>query len=470
MKLKIENVGIIKDSEINLNGLTLITGPNNSGKTTVGKVLYSLITAMENIDNEAFKEKKAYAYRKVRDIYDRLGLTMIYRSLNDEKKEKDTLQIHFEKIFKSYSLVQLTTIIEDIIDILKERINERTIKDSSSYEDTSIYTLSSFNYKISQNAIYELLNLKSTLEADPELKTYSNNKILKILNEEFNHQIAPVKNTAAESKIMLFEEKHYYFKINSLEEKNEKFCNLCPFEQCYFIDDINILNKLEEAKLVERDFRLQQIRYNSKIEFDDFLYNTKVITHEQYLSNALLKHISLYEEGIYQQETQNILDKISKEFSSNILYKNRSFICDADGLNIKNLASGTKLFAIIKTLIQKGALNDKTVLVLDEPENHLHPEWQNQLAEILVLLVKHLNTRIIITTHSPTFLLALETMVLQYDLSNKTSAYLSKKCEDNYMVNFEDITANLNLAYEHLNLPYITMNMLYEKLSEQSEE
>ena len=45
MELFLDNVGIIKKSNIKLDGLTVITGKNNAGKTTVGKVVYSLIRA-----------------------------------------------------------------------------------------------------------------------------------------------------------------------------------------------------------------------------------------------------------------------------------------------------------------------------------------------------------------------------------------------------------------------------------------
>ena len=38
----IENIGIIEESTVFLDGLTVITGHNNSGKTTVGKALYSV--------------------------------------------------------------------------------------------------------------------------------------------------------------------------------------------------------------------------------------------------------------------------------------------------------------------------------------------------------------------------------------------------------------------------------------------
>ena len=48
MKLYLNNVGIVKDSEVKLEGLTVITGKNSSGKTTVGKTIYSLISAGNN--------------------------------------------------------------------------------------------------------------------------------------------------------------------------------------------------------------------------------------------------------------------------------------------------------------------------------------------------------------------------------------------------------------------------------------
>lgn len=55
MNIKLENIGIVKDSSIKLDGLTVITGNNNSGKTTVGKVIYSLIDAVSNLSSKSQK-------------------------------------------------------------------------------------------------------------------------------------------------------------------------------------------------------------------------------------------------------------------------------------------------------------------------------------------------------------------------------------------------------------------------------
>lgn len=47
MKININNIGIIEEASLKINGLTVITGYNNSGKTTVGKVVYSLFSSVE---------------------------------------------------------------------------------------------------------------------------------------------------------------------------------------------------------------------------------------------------------------------------------------------------------------------------------------------------------------------------------------------------------------------------------------
>ena len=57
MKLNIDNIGIVRESEIELNGITVITGHNNSGKTTVSKVLYSFISSVEDLGKSNLQDK-----------------------------------------------------------------------------------------------------------------------------------------------------------------------------------------------------------------------------------------------------------------------------------------------------------------------------------------------------------------------------------------------------------------------------
>ena len=58
MKLHIENFAKIANADIEINGITVIAGENNTGKSTVGKVLYSIYSAFHDIDFKVKEERK----------------------------------------------------------------------------------------------------------------------------------------------------------------------------------------------------------------------------------------------------------------------------------------------------------------------------------------------------------------------------------------------------------------------------
>ena len=60
-------------------------------------------------------------------------------------------------------------------------------------------------------------------------------------------------------------------------------------------------------------------------------------------------------------------------------------------------------------------------LIMDEPEVHLHQEWQVKLAQILVLLVKDLNVNLFINSHSHQFIEAIEVYSIKYGLRDETN-------------------------------------------------
>ena len=70
MKLKVRNFAKIKEADIILDGITVIAGRNNTGKSTVGKILYSMYNATSSL------EQKMEAIKKSR-IQNVLGQTHI---------------------------------------------------------------------------------------------------------------------------------------------------------------------------------------------------------------------------------------------------------------------------------------------------------------------------------------------------------------------------------------------------------
>ena len=131
---------------------------------------------------------------------------------------------------------------------------------------------------------------------------------------------------------------------------------------------------------------------------------------------------------------------------------------DGVKLNVHNLATGSKLFFIIKRLLLNGYLDD-ALLVLDEPESHLHPEWIQKFAEIIALFVKELRIRVILTTHSPDLLLALNVYSKDYGIDDKSHYYLAKTIEKGWEATIDNIDDNINEGYAHLSIPLLEMSV-----------
>ena len=68
MQIRLKNIGIIKDSTLTLDGLTVITGKNNSGKTTVGKTLYAMLDAVSDLQEKGWIDRSSYIERQLNAV------------------------------------------------------------------------------------------------------------------------------------------------------------------------------------------------------------------------------------------------------------------------------------------------------------------------------------------------------------------------------------------------------------------
>ena len=132
---------------------------------------------------------------------------------------------------------------------------------------------------------------------------------------------------------------------------------------------------------------------------------------------------------------------------------------DENGLKLysRNLATGMKVFSVLKILVSKGYVNENTVLMLDEPEIHLHPLWINELAAIICILVKDLGVRIVMTTHNPQLLMALEGY--SRDCGIGLDCYNLTLSDGG--VDVEDVTGDLGPVYRSMSEPIRRANSIY---------
>ena len=125
-----------------------------------------------------------------------------------------------------------------------------------------------------------------------------------------------------------------------------------------------------------------------------------------------------------------------------------------------NISTGLKTFAILKALLLNGSIEENGTIILDEPESHLHPEWQLVFAELIVLLQKEFNLHILINTHSPYFLNALEVYSYKHGIFLRCKYYLAEIINKSSIIS--DVSNNIERIYEKLARPLQDLeNMRY---------
>ena len=114
-------------------------------------------------------------------------------------------------------------------------------------------------------------------------------------------------------------------------------------------------------------------------------------------------------------------------------------------------------------LLEKGCLKNKDVVILDEPEIHLHPQWQIAYAELIVLLQKQFELSVVVTTHSPYFVDAINLYSCKYGSDNRVNYYLSSNIENT--VKMECVTGKIDLIYKKMASPIQMLDTLRYELN-----
>ena len=174
------------------------------------------------------------------------------------------------------------------------------------------------------------------------------------------------------------------------------------------------------------------------------------------LANDKREEFSVVDELIVQKKLEKIQNKLHDVCDGNIISEDRdSFVYKTDKLDgdlkMVNLSTGMKNFAILKRLLQNGNIDENGIIILDEPEIHLHPEWQLKFAEIIVLLQKEFNANILLNTHSPYFLNAIEVFSEKYKIANNCKYYLAIEEKGSALI--MDVTNETEKIYEKLAKP-----------------
>lgn len=418
MKIELENIGMLKKASVKINGLTVIAGENDTGKSTVGKIIFCIIKAISRYE-EDFQESREF---KIQEILDRIFffLRKNFDLLSDEKK--------YQEILNSLSIERINTQFktDDYFIELKDKI--KNVIYPQNYEEKLIDSL--------------IKDLESIIQSPEDKQKSIENALNKVFRSEFN------------SNILYYPESTGYIKL---------------YENDLLLLDIEINNdnkvflknkvqpiEIEEATFIETPLILNN--YDLLIRSQTGLDITKrssrrlgvpyTTLHTKDLFDKLkAREFTLYFDDDFELKVQkSIMDTIKGEVIYDEDEKDFVYKKGEHKISIKNTATGIKAFGIMQLLIDNGFINRKSILILDEPEIHLHPKWQLTYAQIIVMLAKN-EIPILVTSHSPYMIEALKRFSDKEEIAEYTNFYLSTE-------NVIEDENNLESIFEKLSEPF----------------
>lgn len=383
-------------------GVTIITGPNGYGKSTILKI----INALSQGDFLLFVKLD---FSIIQVVFDNGEEVKIRRT--EEKICFNNFDLNFEKIMKNNDVFDdfykynryLTRISEDVY------FDRRTGKRIPAEEALMYFLLSDeyqadyfFNSLGVEYAQFKelIINLKDWCG---EVRFISEQRLIKKENKRRDEE--QVIEVISELPEKLKEE------INAVSSEYSKVANKLDgsYPKRLFSakegikSEREFLNKLEEAnskfnKLNEYNLvdmvLIERTRFNEKfsealkIYFDDFSEKYAVF-------EILIKKMDLF--------TKIINERLS--FKKIVISRQRGFeIVDTEKkghkLELSQLSSGEKQEIV---LFYDLIFNTKSelLLLIDEPEISLHISWQKRFMDDLLKVAEDNNLQIIVATHSP---------------------------------------------------------------------
>ena len=401
MRITIDNIGKIKHADIDISSVTVICGTNGTGKSTIAKSLFSSFNSLSNISSKVEKE------------YNNSLASLACNKVSPFEKSKEFA----EKVIVNKS-------------------NNKKV-----YDLASEYINNNEDYNSFINGYLEIMDIKSD--------KISEKLINRVFSSEFNNQINNIYSDDNGIIKLHVKDNTSEFVVNNNSVEIKNLAELSS--EAIYIDDFKCIENVQNEHYTYKYVNNEKMQLFKKI----LLENRAGLDHESHLCSKLenLTENSVINEIINNNRFKKIFDKIFENCPGKIIInKDLKYAYHLDGtdksLDMKNVAEGMKNFLLMKLLIENSTLLENGVLILDEPEMHLHPEWQLLFAELIVLVNKYLNTHILINTHSPYFLNAVEVYTSKYSIVDP-KYYLAKIDGNVY-----DVTDNVEEAYAELARPF----------------
>ena len=430
MIFEIENIGKVPKARLEMRGITVLAGKNGTAKSTFGKALYCIFNAFYESDEEIMRIRKS-------DLED-----IIIRSFRWSPRLAPTEMLAGNILDKKDSFQEVQKLIQDAIE-------QNTM----------------FPYEGDDDPMERLVKkISDCLDvSDAEIQKTI---VERYLAAEFEGQTTHINRPKEHGTISLFF-KNEQLKLSASVGKDSMGDDVCIdyklnahiTSRAFYVDTPFIVDAINRGVLSSTMSRRNSFRrYNHRNRISGYFYyadNNSNIS-EEVISKKKLK-------GVLEHVYSTVPGHFIKMESGRLGFLELGL---AEPLELVNVSAGMKLFLIIRRLLETGAIKEEDILILDEPEIHLHPAWQIRFAEMLVLLQKAFDLTILLTTHSPYFLHAIEVYSEKEEIETDRCNYyyLTKGKNDSFHI--QDVTEDTDEVYQELAEPFQTLDNEYYEYAE----
>ncbi|MDW3153973.1 AAA family ATPase [Vibrio sp. 779(2023)] len=460
-EVEVKNLGKIVEGRFKVSDLTVITGPNGTGKSFFTKFMYSILTTAENfslwvrtrqllsgLDNrfstilEFPEESRTTDIKKLLELQDMVNVIFenYYTVENKPKNFDDELQliglIHPES-------VKVTEFAETFLSN-EIKVGSEAYHSLSHIEQLELTTRAAICSSLSGLTLYT-----STSHRQAAYDYFLGGGISKELKDNFQ-----VSNL---NEIIRHNAEGIYFTLdNSLSLKVDRDGEvMVNTDGCS--DLISLLRSKPNSVFFESPlyWRLRDVLNDAKINSD-----------EGFLS-GVPKYFFDLDRALRQKSRDGnqfdiLHEKISNKIGGEFEVKGTDLIFKLnDGQEIsKNLVSfGMTNFGMLNALIKNNVIRSGSFVFIDEPETNLHPDWQVEIIKTLVEL-SNAGVKIVLNTHSIEILKFIETTFSSFDSLDERLA-INFLDIDGRTIDFEDENPlnNIKESREILSSTYFDLYM-----------
>lgn len=436
IKVVVEDFRAVKSAEIVLDGITVVSGENGCGKSTLSQLLY-------------------YAFKTVNEY---------------ERMVRQDLYVSVDAILK-----RIASLLEDMFAWAKKQHNVN-LKEANLYIIKKGYYFSSDLDQLKDICVDYVASLNVLADLDMEVLSADEKQffspflmrsrmILLSILKEYGHteDFSEVSFAVIVDTLKEIVSEQFLLAKSKLDSRNIAILD-AVFSRSFAGQTIKDKFNLYEYGACITDRKLNRVLNLSSIERVLYIDTPMAVGIDSGFShwhelNEVLRSADY--SGLVRGKVETLL-------SNEILHGNigidknlteRFEYLRSDGLkvNLLDCATGIKAFAVLQLLIKNGFLNNKTLLIIDEPEAHLHPQWIVEYARLVVLLNKELGVKFFIATHNPDMISALKYISEKEAVTRELNFYLAERNSDFSYVykslgtDIDEIFGSFNIALDRIN-------------------